>query len=781
MNERDLFIEALQRPDPVERAAYLDRACGGDAALQRRVEILLGADNDASEVLKESARLDSGTAQPNMTLLTTVTEDVSSADPTGTLPLREAPAESPATATELVGRANPATTLPVARGSVDTPATTLKFDVAADSADTRPQAEDLGSASDNGTKLLSTLEQFDPADMDELSRSFPFRAPEVAGLDQFELLAELGRGGMGVVYKARHRPLNRIIALKMISHGHAGPEHRARFLIEAEAVARLRHPNIVQIYDFGEAEGCPFVTLEMLEGGTLANRLEGTTQPARAAAELMATFARAMHAAHQAGIVHRDLKPANILFDKDGTPKIVDFGLAKRLEVDEGDTRTGQIMGTPSYMAPEQAQGEVHSIGPPADIYSLGAILYEMLTGRPPFKGSSMMETLHQVVYDEVVPPSRIQPRIARDLETICLKCLHRESQKRYATALELADDLCRFLENHPIRARRTPLWERGAKWVRRHPTTTTLLALGTAAVAALVIAYWRYDEAVGRQTAQQRAKSELAIEKAQDSLLKRDWSNGRFTLGTVLTELGMDPRYADIKGRARRMFDQADRELQDEADQDRHRKQQFLFVERRNEAFFCETRFTGVDLPQDVPRTRAAARAALAVFAGSGTDDAWTFGPLPRTFSHREQAEIGDGCYELLLVLADAVAHALPGENPVLQADRALSILDQAAALRAQPTPTLHLARATCLASKGDQAGAERERATAGGLRPTTVLDHYLAGREAYKRRDWATALSEFEIVLRMQPDHFWALSLGAIASLQSIQPQTAKLSLSL
>jgi serine/threonine protein kinase len=207
--------------------------------------------------------------------------------------------------------------------------------------------------------------------------------PAISGLAQFELLDELGRGGMGVVYKARHRLLNRIVALKMIGESeHASRETRERFLIEAEVVARLRHPNIVQIYDIGEANGRPFVTLELLEGGSLADRLRGMTQPARAAAALVATLATAVHAAHQAGIVHRDLKPPNVLFDREGTPKITDFGLAKRLEVDEGQTRTGQVMGTPSYMAPEQAQGEVHKVGPAADIYALGALLYEMLTGR---------------------------------------------------------------------------------------------------------------------------------------------------------------------------------------------------------------------------------------------------------------------------------------------------------------------------------------------------------------------------------------------------------------
>jgi serine/threonine protein kinase len=211
---------------------------------------------------------------------------------------------------------------------------------------------------------------------------------------------------MGVVFKARHRRLNRLVAVKMIRAGaQAGPEDLVRFRFEAEAVARLRHAHIVQIYDIGEVAGLPFVSLELLDGGTLADRLAGTPQPGRPAAELVVTLARAMHAAHRLGIVHRDLKPSNVLFDRDGTPKIADFGLAKRLEQEDGQTETGQIVGTPSYMAPEQARGQTREVGPAVDVYALGAILYEMLTGRPPFKAPTPLETARQVIEEEPVAP----------------------------------------------------------------------------------------------------------------------------------------------------------------------------------------------------------------------------------------------------------------------------------------------------------------------------------------------------------------------------------------
>ena len=252
----------------------------------------------------------------------------------------------------------------------------------------------------------------------------------------FEILSELGRGGMGIVYKARQLRLKRLVALKVIRHDrHCNREDLARFEIEAEVVARLNHPNIVRIYDIGRAIGVPFVALELLEGGTLKERLAGTPQPVRESATLLSTLARAVHAAHLAGVLHRDIKPSNVLFDRNGVPKIADFGLAKRLDVEESETMTGQVIGTPSYMAPEQASGWSTENGPAADIYSLGAILYEMLTGRPPIKGMTQTETLKLVLESDPVSPSSLRPKIPFDLETICLKCIARDPRKRYADA----------------------------------------------------------------------------------------------------------------------------------------------------------------------------------------------------------------------------------------------------------------------------------------------------------------------------------------------------------
>jgi serine/threonine-protein kinase len=297
--------------------------------------------------------------------------------------------------------------------------------------------------------------------------------PRVEG---YEILGVLGRGAMGVVYKARQRGLKRIVALKMILSGdYASSDELARFHMEAEAIATLQHPNIEQIYEIGDHDGKPFLSLEFVEGESLAKMISGNPLPSRDAAETVRTMAQAMQYAHSKGIIHRDLKPANVLVSRDGQPKITDFGVAKRLDGNDSQTHHGIVLGTPSYMPPEQAEGRTADVGPLADVYSLGAILYELVTGRAPFRAATVLETLDQVRNKEPVSPSQLQPGTPRDLETICLKCLQKDPNKRYASAGDLADDLRRFLTNEPIRARPISLWEQAVRWRRRNPLVAAL------------------------------------------------------------------------------------------------------------------------------------------------------------------------------------------------------------------------------------------------------------------------------------------------------------------
>jgi hypothetical protein len=315
--------------------------------------------------------------------------------------------------------------------------------------------------------------------------------PENVSVPGYEILRELGRGGMGVVYQARQTGLGRVVALKMIlAGGYAGEAELARFRTEAEAIARLQHPNIVQIHEVGEHAGLPYFALEFCAGGSLEKKLAGTPLPPREAAALVETLARAVHAAHQKGILHRDLSPGNVLLTEEGTPKISDFGLAKKLG-EAGQTASGAVLGTPSYMAPEQAGGKSKEVGPEADTYALGAILYECLTGRPPFKAATALDTLLQVAADEPVPPKQLQSKVPRDLETICLKCLRKEPARRYRSAEKLADDLRRFLAGEPIRARPVGGLERAGKWVRRNPALAALAAsllLGVCSATVLAV-----------------------------------------------------------------------------------------------------------------------------------------------------------------------------------------------------------------------------------------------------------------------------------------------------
>jgi serine/threonine-protein kinase len=439
----------------------------------------------------------------------------------------------------------------------------------------RAQFELFQALDGGGSSVVTTLPAAPPSPV-----GGPFEVPG------YEVLGELGRGGMGVVYKARQGPpLNRFVALKVIRPDGLGTEAAlARFRTEAGAIAHLQHPNIVQIHDFGVHQGQPYCALEWVEGGTLSARLAGVPVAPREAAELTATLARAVHHAHERGIVHRDLKPANVLLavgqdsnpvgKKTGSescptswvPKIADFGLAKRLDVQDGHTATGEILGTPSYMAPEQAEGRPEDVGPAADVYALGGILYVLLTGRPPFQAETPLATLEQVRLQEPVAPHLFQPRTPRDLETVCLACLRKEPGRRYASAAALAEDLQRFLKGEPVRMRRTPPWERLLKWARRHPARALLGGTGVLATAAVGLVLLLADARERLRLAGVRAEVDREVGAGQLALTRGEWAEAQRHYGSALERIEAEPALADLRWNyAQRAF--AEVELDQAAD----------------------------------------------------------------------------------------------------------------------------------------------------------------------------------------------------------------------
>jgi tetratricopeptide (TPR) repeat protein/tRNA A-37 threonylcarbamoyl transferase component Bud32 len=644
-----------------------------------------------------------------------------------------------------------------------------------DTEETSPDNEaEVGDSDGTGTTDLTDDER-EPTGRRKAAPGWPT-------IPGYDILQQLGEGGMGVVYKARHRGLNRLVALKMIRGGsQARTDYFARFRVEAESVAQLRHPNIIQIYDINEADGLPFVALELLDGGGLDAQLAGNPQPGRQSAELMITLARAVHVAHQSAIIHRDLKPTNVLYTSDGVPKITDFGLAKRIDSDGGQTESGQIMGSPSYMAPEQARGHSRKVGPAADVYALGAILYEMLTGRPPFKGETPIETIRQVIDDDPVAPSQLVPRLPRDLETICLKCLHKEATRRYESAEGLADDLTRYVRGEPILARRTTILERGIKWARRRPLIAASWVLGIGIASVLILGFFVYQRSElqrGQTFLATQTKGYNVAREADAAQTEEELEDAWVHLSAFVAEMNPiknEPRAKELSNLVAMKLADVDDKLaalrSRQAERDRQREERDRlqkFPKLLSDALFLDAQFTGLDLPSNQEATRRAARAALDLFAAPGSGDSWALRPLPPFFSDAERADVAEGCYELLLVLAEVE----------ITPDQGMRRLDEAARLR-PPTKAYYLRRAACLARAGNGPAAEKERGAAARLEATTPFDHFLVGQERYKRQDYRAALPHLYAALELQPDHFWAQCLRGISALQLNRPVEAKASL--
>jgi tetratricopeptide (TPR) repeat protein len=615
----------------------------------------------------------------------------------------------------------------------------------------------------------------------------------LAGPTGYEILGVLGHGGMGVVYKARQLELNRLVALKMVLAGaHASPQKLARFHTEAEAVARLQHPNIVQIHEVRKHAGLPYFSLEFVAGGSLEKKLAGKPLPAREAAPLVETLARAMQYAHEHGIIHRDLKPANVLLTADGTPKITDFGLAKKLDDGESSqTRTGTVMGTPSYMAPEQARGDHKEIGPAADTYALGAILYELLTGRPPFQGATFLDTVEQVQFQEPVPPTRLQPKVPRDLETICLKCLQKEPAKRYASAGALADDLRRFLNEEPIRARPVRAPERLWRWCRKNPRTASL----SAAVFVLLVSLGMVSVAVALRAGRDRAAraearklAGLRLQQAAEAIARGDARRAQDLLSVADPLVESEPALADVHsewdtlraqvalyGEFKKRVDNArfaklfgSRPTLEGREQGQREAQRRSLQETRQK---CQQALQLVD---DIEQRRDLARVGL-----------------PPLDPAREQLWRED-VFEAFLIAAqvewDLSLTARETAAPQQAARQGIDWLNQAEKVLPH-TRILPLWRSKFYKALGDTEAAREDEQRAEEVEPSSAVDRFWRGVDARlqgvaakvkgdakeAQGQFRAALAEYAALLRLRPDHFWGYFDWAICHFHLGNPQDA------
>jgi tetratricopeptide (TPR) repeat protein len=628
---------------------------------------------------------------------------------------------------------------------------------------------------------------------------------------------------MGVVYKARQLRPHRLVALKVIRTGeHASEKEVTRFRAEAEAVAQLNHPNIVALYEVSEHAGRPYFSLEYVEGGSLDKVLKSTPQSPVDSARLVRTLALAMQVPHQATppIIHRDLKPANVLLAlshaslsgtsvslreapsssrlNEWTPKITDFGLAKQLD-GSGETVSGTIVGTPSYMSPEQAEGRIKDLDPRTDIYSLGAILYECLTGRPPFKGQTLVDTLEQVRTQEPVAPSRLEPKLPRDLETVCLKCLQKEPRRRYGSARELADDLERFLDDRPVLARPVSTWERGVRWARRKPAQAALVAallallLVGAAGTFFFLRYNRqqlvarlerlqYDQELRLRLDQHTSRGREAEDAGRYEEAKQHWDQALATLEASpgAAESGLRRRIEEGRQRARRHLDEQAAQRALAARRQDFQNRLGRFEAHRDQVLFHAVSLREQDAAADAAFVRREAPAALEQLDLKVADRPEALatglrGWRPLASSPAQYERLAADCYQVLLLWAEAEAGTQP--------KRALQVLDAAVAL-ARPhglvAPRLfHLRRARVLDLLGDKAAAAVERDRADTVKTHSALDAFQTALEEFRKGHVQAAAAACEATLLEQADHFWAQYVKALCNLKQGHWEAAKVGL--
>lgn len=568
----------------------------------------------------------------------------------------------------------------------------------------------------------------------------------------YEIIQVLGHGGMASVYQARHRQLNRLVALKLFQQGRPLTSREVfRVRTEAEAMARISHPNIVKIFEIGECGGTPYLALELAEQGTLARKLQQFQYSPRAAAELIETLALAIHHAHERDIIHRDLKPANVLFAHDNRPLITDFGLAKlqqdRLVTSTDATRTGEALGTPRYMAPEQAAGQTEHICPATDVHGLGVLLYECLTGRAPFMATGVVQTLQQICNDDPLPPRRLQPAIPRDLETICLHCLEKRPNHRYATAKELADDLRRYLNNEPVVARATPAWELLLKWCRRRPAQATLL-IGTSAFISLSIAGVMFRSMLQRAyISHERLEIAELVREGRTALEQEDIELAQARFETAWMKVQAEPELADHETSVYGWLDHA-RNIASRY-QWKQRVPPPPFDERRDEALLESLLVTSQD-PRMVDAAINAIHAALA----------FTVPGELRWQPEREQ----------LVLQEAALVERTSG------AEAALKILDVAGSFSSR---LYNQKRAELLERLSRPGEAAEARVVAETLPLNRIVTVFQAGMDHIREKNFNAATADFDIVLNLDPEHFAARLFQAICFLKLDRPAEARVAL--